>query len=54
VIANEICNERRRLSLAGVGGNDVNALGRFVETLANLVGCLGFAFDLRANAPSTT
>jgi hypothetical protein len=46
VIANEIRNESRRLSLTSVGGNDVNAVGRFVKAFARFVDRFGLAFDL--------
>jgi hypothetical protein len=48
VIADEIRNERRRLGLAGICGNDVNAIGRFVKAFAGLVDRFGFAFHLHA------
>jgi hypothetical protein len=48
MIADEICNERRRLSLAGVGGNDVNAVGSLIKSFTGFVDRFGFAFDSRA------
>ncbi len=48
VIADEIRNECRRYSLAGICGNDVNAVGRFVKAFAGFVARFGFAFHLHA------
>jgi hypothetical protein len=49
VVADEVGQELRGFGFAGVGGEGVHSVRGFVEALARLEDCLGFAFHLRAD-----
>jgi len=49
MIADKVCKERCRFFPAGVRGNEVNAIRRFVEAISSLVNGLFSASNLHPN-----
>lgn len=49
MIANEVGDEFRRLHGTGIGGDEVNPVGRLVKALAGFVDGLGLSLDLGAD-----